>query len=130
MVWRDQDRSGGGGGGQKNSGNCDGNQETETLLEPVTSPEVESVDGASVLLNVRPSSTTEEGEPLIENSVNSRLRNCSAPSSSRKNNHDNDFKNNLPSPTFTTKSGSSRGVPVMVTLDPTDRVSLNSGKYF
>jgi len=115
MVWRDQER-GSGGNSDTGSGNH-GDNETETLLEPsVTSPDVESVDGAQHPVLVS-SATTEEAEPLIDNPNSSRQqhRKVATPSSSRK-----QILHNEPSKT-------SRGVPVMVTLDPSDRTSLNSG---
>ena len=124
MVWRDQER-GSGGNSDTSSGNH-GDNETETLLVPsVTSPDVESVDGAQL-----PVQTTEEAKPLIDNLNSSRQqshRKVATPSSSRKILHNEPSKTSQ-SPHGTASSRSCpRGVPVMVTLDPSDRVSLNSG---
>ena len=124
MVWRDQER-GSGGNSDTSSGNH-GDNETETLLEPsVTSPDVESVDGAQL-----PVQTTEEAKPLIDNSSKQQSHRIkvATPSSSRKILHNEPSKTSSQSPHGTASSRSSaRGVPVMVTLDPSDRVSLNSG---
>jgi len=127
MVWRDQETNTKSVNNHNSTADDDRNNhrnsdhnETENLLEPVTSPDLESVDG-SIPLPVL--ATPEEVEPLIaENessdqniSSNNHVRNSvTTPSSSPK----NDFKTS-PLPL--------RGVPVMVTLDPSDRASLNSG---
>jgi hypothetical protein len=128
MVWRDQER-GSGGNSDTGSGNH-GDNETETLLEPsVISPDVESVDGGQLPVLVSSAQTTEEAEPLIDN-LNSRqqhTRKVATPSSSRKILHNEPSKTSLQSPHGTDSRSCSRGVPVMVTLDPSDRVSLNSG---
>ena len=130
MVWRDQER-GSGGNSDTSSGNH-GDNETETLLEPsVTSPDMESVDGAQLPVLVSSAQTTEEAEPLIDNLNSSRqqhTRKVATPSSSRKQIlHNEPSKTCSQSPHGTTSRSGSRGVPVMVTLDPSDRTSLNSG---
>ena len=131
MVWRDQER-GSGGNSDTSSGNH-GDNETETLLEPsVTSPDMESVDGGAQLpVLVSSAQTTEEAEPLIDNLNSSRqqhTRKVATPSSSRKQIlHNEPSKISSQSPHGTASRSCSRGVPVMVTLDPSDRTSLNSG---
>ena len=139
MVWRDQDTRSGGHSSpdddKNNHRNSDHNNETENLLEPVTSPEVESVDGIPLPVLA----SAEEIEPLIAEKDNSADQNISSnnisrnsknatPSSSQKN-VNADFNTSLASPMVASKT-STRGVPVMVTLDPSDRASLNSGKRF
>ena len=129
MVWRDQER-GSGGNSDTSSGNH-GDNETETLLETsVTSPDMESVDGAQLPVLVSSAQTTEEAEPLIDNLNSSRqqhTRKVATPSSSRKILHNEPSKTSSQSPHGTASRSCSRGVPVMVTLDPSDRTSLNSG---
>ena len=127
MVWRDQERSG--GSSADDSRRNHGDNETETLLEPeITSPDVESVDGAQHL-----QVTSEEAEHLIEklDSNNSKIKNVvpavvGTPSTSRRLTNEK----HPPSPLVAASRSCSRGVPVMLTLEPSDRASLNSGRYY
>ena len=136
MVWRDQERSGGGSSADDSrSRNHGDNTETETLLEPeITSPDVESVDGAVQRDLSRV--TSEEAEPLIEklDPNNSKIKNqvvppnpvVTTPSTSRRLTNE---KHPPSSPLVAASRSCSRGVPVMLTLEPSDRASLNSGRY-
>ena len=136
MVWRDQERSGGGSSADDSRSRNHGDNETETLLEPeITSPDVESVDGGAQRDLSRV--TSEEAEPLIEklDPNNSKIKNqvvppnnvVATPSTSRR--LTNAEKHPPSSPLVAASRSCSRGVPVMLTLEPSDRASLNSGRY-
>lgn len=114
MVWLEK---GGGGDDPHNHNNDD---ETDTLLEQssVTSPEVEE----------RPQVNVGEEQPLIEaaNNGDTSSKKCKTPSLSRRE-HVCEPRPPMPVATPPVSSRSTR-IPVMVTLDPAERVSLNTGK--
>ena len=116
MGWRE---NGGGGDDPTNHSN---NEETETLLEPVNSPENENgPEQRSNEVNVQ------DEEPLILDKMSeSKSRHCSVASkkdftaSSNRQSHNVTPKN---SPLVTSKSSR---VPVMINMDVSDRISLNT----
>ena len=109
--------NGGGGEADSTNPNADREEETDTLLD-----NGQGRAASSDVVDGRRAEVAEE-QPLIIESAGSRKQNdvLATPSSSRT---DSTAKSNKH-----TKSVRSSLVPVLVTLDPTDRVSLNTGKY-
>ena len=110
--------NGGGGEADSTNPNADREEETDTLLG-----NVQGRAASSDVVDGRRAEVAEE-QPLINESAGSRKQNdvLATPSSSRRDSCTAKSDKH-------TKSVRSSLVPVLVTLDPTDRVSLNTGKY-
>ena len=108
---------------RQNRDNRDG--ETENLL--VTSPDIENVDGAGVSLNLLRNGGELEEEPLIFDNDKNEVRghhiltkksSTSTPSASRK---------EVTSSSVFPDSGSRGSSRVPILVNPSDRISLNTG---